>query len=115
MSADRSTYNWLDSAEYLPECLRDFHAQKDVFKTIADNFAKRNAERPEFVVNWVSAHVYTIDLFLWWMARHGYTLQRSRKRVPFDSIDDDVRERCAKDAKVYEKALGLTPTTPEAP
>ena len=106
MSADHKTLSWMRAGGYLPKFMRDFHAQKDVFKTIADHYAKRDETRPHEAVDWVRAHIYTIDLFLWWMALHGYTLQKSRKRVPFDSIADDVNERREKDAAHFAELLG---------
>ena len=33
------------------------------------------------------AHTYVIDLFLWFMALHGYTLQRSRAKEEFYDLD----------------------------
>lgn len=84
-----SVNEWLKSGEYLPQPLRDFHDQKDVFKAI-DEVVQRRADNYTKDVSWVSAQVYTIDLFLWLMAKHGYTLQRSRKRVEFQDLDEWV-------------------------
>lgn len=81
--------DWLKSGKYLPAPLRDFHDQKDVFKAI-DEVVQRRADSYTKDVNWVSAQVYTIDLFLWLMAKHGYTLQRSRKHVEFQDLDEWV-------------------------
>ncbi|MCG6258654.1 hypothetical protein, partial [Vibrio furnissii] len=35
-------------------------------------------------------HIYVVDTFLWYMARCGYTLQMSRKDVPFKNMQDDI-------------------------
>ncbi|STI23922.1 Uncharacterised protein [Escherichia coli] len=35
-------------------------------------------------------HIYVIDTFLWYMARCGYTLQKSRKNVEFKDMQDDI-------------------------
>lgn len=87
-----ATTEWLKSGEYLPPFMRDFHDQKDVFKTLQEVVERRNAKdgRGSYTADltWITAHVYTVDVFLWIMARHGYTLQRSRKRVPFADIWD---------------------------
>ncbi len=98
---------WLKSGKYLPEPLRDFHDQKDVFKAI-DEVVQRRADSYTKDVSWVSAQVYTIDLFLWLMAMHGYTLQRSRKRVEFQDLGEWVSE--AKEARSAQmaKAMGFT-------
>lgn len=87
---------------YLPEFMRDFHDGKGVFKTIhasivhdTDTYLKN--------VDWVAAHVYTVDKFLWWAAQHGYTLQRCRRKKEFRDVyktlseaDDARREHFAK-------------------
>ena len=36
--------------------------------------------------------IYVIDTFLWFMARRGYTMQRSRVNLPFRDLDADVKE-----------------------
>jgi len=81
---------WMKSGDYLPEPLRDFHDQKDVFKLIHEvtDTSKNDIAAK---VDWVAAQVYVIDVFLWFMARRGYTLQRSRKRLLFRELDADVR------------------------
>ncbi|MDU5780078.1 MAG: hypothetical protein E6Z83_04650 [Pantoea sp.] len=78
-------FEWLKSGEYMPEFLRDFHNQKDLFKAMHNTIA--NADENG---NWRDGHVYVVDTFLWYMASRGFTLQRSRKGVPFKSIDDDI-------------------------
>jgi hypothetical protein len=94
---------WLSSGSYLPKPLRDFHDQKQVFKMIGELMARRvssykdehGMEPPEAVVNWVAGHIYVIDLFLWFMAKHGYTLQRVRSRkgsLDFYDLDESIRD-----------------------
>jgi len=78
-------FDWLSSGEYMPEFLRDFHSQKDLFKAMHNTIT--NADENG---NWRQGHIYVVDTFLWYMARCGYTLQRSRKQVPFRSMDDDI-------------------------
>lgn len=78
---------WRKDGEHLPPFMRDFHDQKNLFKTIH--------EQAVFDVNapsWINAHIYTVDAFLWFMARHGYTLQRSRTRLPFSDINTTLSE-----------------------
>ncbi|KQP02494.1 hypothetical protein [Pseudorhodoferax sp. Leaf265] len=80
---------WLKSGKYLPEPLRDFHDQKDVFKAI---HATVNVEGHEYAktVDWVAGQCYVIDIFLWWMAKRGYTLQKTRTRLQFRDLGQDV-------------------------
>lgn len=76
---------WLESGEYLPEFMRDFHDQKDVFKAMHNTITNANENG-----NPRDGHIYVVDAFLWYMARCGYTLQKSRKQVEFKDMDDDI-------------------------
>lgn len=82
---------YLDSGEYLPDFLEDFHDQKTLFKRL-DRIVKARNDSYTKDVNWVSGQVYTIDIFLWFMAKHGYTLQKSRKKVLFHDIHEELEE-----------------------
>jgi len=63
----------------LPEILRDFHDQKDIFKGM-----HREYEGSESLsIPWITGHIYTIDCFLWFMASRGYPLQKTRKKLKF--------------------------------
>ena len=72
---------WLDSGEYLPEEFRDFHDQKDLFKTIHSLY--RDYKGIEDMPNWKDGHIYSVDWFLFYMASRGYTLQKCRKKLKF--------------------------------
>ena len=72
------TANWLKKGRHLPRFLRDFHDQKDVFKSIDRRWGR---EEGHYAVNWMAAQCYVIDRFLKFMALHGYTLQRTRADV----------------------------------
>ncbi len=76
---------WLQSGEYLPEILRDFHDQKDLFKTMHTLY--RDNDPAGQMPNWVDGQCYTIDWFLWYMASRGYTLQQSRKQIEFRPLE----------------------------
>ena len=94
-----STAEWLKSGKYLPAALRDFHDQKDVFKAIDQTIHKDPhalVKRPD----WVSAQCYVIDVFLWYMARRGYTLQKTRFQGELRDLGADVSAcREARDAQ----------------
>lgn len=104
---------WLQSGEYLPAPLRDFHDQKDIFKAIWEVVmrAKERQEKERSGIpylgglNWVDAHIFTIDQFLYFMARHGWTLQRSRKPYEFTDIEDTVAERRARETAALKAWL----------
>lgn len=83
---DSRLKQWRDDQKHLPEFMRDFHECKRLFKGISD-YIELEDDHPAKDVNWRQAHCYTIDVFLWFMARHGFTLQRSRARHNFDDLD----------------------------
>jgi hypothetical protein len=79
---------WMKEGRYLPEFMRDFHDQKDLFKAM-DEVAQRSVTNGNAYikdVSWIGAQVYTVDIFLWVMAKHGYTLQKTRKPFSFGDI-----------------------------
>lgn len=82
---DQKTRNWRDKQKHLPEFMRDFHDQKDLFKAISQ-YLEIDDDHPAKNVSWVTAHCYTIDVFLWFMAQHGYTLQKSKSNLEFDDV-----------------------------
>jgi len=83
---------WLQSGEYMPPEFRDFHNQKDLFKAMHNTIHNANENG-----NPRDGHIYVVDTFLWYMARCGWTLQRSRKSVPFRDVDDDI-QKCKKES-----------------
>lgn len=87
---------WLKSGKYLPPILRDFHDQKDVFKAIHHTIRVEERDYDVNKINWVMGQIYVIDIFLWWMAKRGYTLQRNRRRLEFESLEGTV-EQCRKE------------------
>lgn len=104
--------SWLKSGEYLPEPLRDFHDQKDVFKAMHDII---NVEGHEYAkpVNWIAGQCYVIDIFLWFMARRGYTLQRTRRRGAFRDLSTDVKAQNEKRAESFMAMFKDQATTVE--
>ncbi len=78
---------FMRSGRYLPEVLRDFHDQKEVFKRIARLEPPKGYPMPD----WVTAHVYVVDHFLWFMGQHGYVLQRSHSKVPFKNLGETMK------------------------
>lgn len=87
----QDTEEWLKSGKYLPPFLRDFHAQKRIFKWLA--WASRWTDSPYLKeVTWTAAHIFVIDYFLWIMARHGWTLQRSRSKLEYDDLESKLQQ-----------------------
>lgn len=64
---------YLEEGLHLPEFLKDFHDQKQIFKEIQE-WGKNTPN------NFVDNHIYTIDFFLNYMAQKGYKLQKIRSK-----------------------------------
>lgn len=99
---------FLSSGAYLPDVLRDFHAQKDLFQAmhdIVEEVPGDTIKRP----HWIAGQCYVIDVFLRFMARRGYTLQRTRRPGNFRDLKTDVRlAKQERDAR-YARSMGLRP------
>lgn len=105
---------WRDSGAHLPPSMRDFHAQKDLFKAIHELYKLDEKKDHRDPIGWTDAHIYTVDGFLWFMAAHGYTLQRCRAKQEFYDLDATVeaarKERNAAFAKMLNEAITPGPT-----
>lgn len=91
---------WLQSGEYMPPEFRDFHNQKDLFKAMHNTIHNANDNG-----NPRDGHIYVVDTFLWYMARCGWTLQRSRKAVPFRDVDDDIHKCKKESTEAFERNI----------
>lgn len=102
---------WRSKGMHLPRWLRDFHAQKDVFKTMHEMVQFKPSDLGG-QITFAEGQCYVIDCFLWFMARHGYTLQRSSAKIDFESLPVNLKAYgLARDA-ASAKAIGLTPYVP---
>ena len=88
---DEAFKKWRDKGRHLPAILRGFHDQKDVFKTMHELTADYGPDSFRTRPSWSDGQIYVIDQFLWFMARHGYTLQRSRANQNFESLPDNIK------------------------
>lgn len=97
---------WRESGKYLPPELQDFHAQKDLFKNIHTFVA---VDKHEYCkdINWAVGQCYMIDIALWYLARKGYTLQKSRQKLEFEKIEDDTAARQEMENKQLVQMLDI--------
>ena len=79
-------HKWRSGFQHLPRILRDFHAQKSLFKAIELAYGRFQFMGKD--LDWVQAQIYTFDYFLWFMAERGYVLKRSSQKLPFKNIDE---------------------------
>lgn len=107
---------WRAAGRHLPHWLRDFHAQRSVFRTLHSLTRPQAGEEEK--VGWVDGQIYVIDTFLWFMARHGYTLQKSRARLPFDDLSVSIEHVEARETAMWKQLLlskasvGVAPVEP---
>lgn len=91
-----SPVDYVKSGSHLPACLQDFHDQKDVFKLLHGKYGKESGGKFNFerfeAVSWTTGQCYVIDWFLWFMAQRGWTLQRSRAKVDFLDLHDEIKQ-----------------------
>lgn len=45
-----------------------------------------------YEVSWVQGHIYVIDVFLRFMASHGYTLQRTKKKLTYADLNETLEK-----------------------
>ena len=87
---------------HLPECLKDFHDAKALFRSLSVYFV----ESDQCPVNWVDGHVYTIDYFLWFMAIHGYKLTKTRANVQTEDLRETIKEFDPRNNSDLDSLLG---------
>lgn len=97
--------DFLESGKHLPSFLRDFHNQKDVCKTLWCCMDKSSFPKEIQTLGWVNFHIIIIDIFLWWMAKRGWTLQRSRQKVEFLDVNEDIKKYKDEQTEVFKKFL----------
>lgn len=104
---------WRQAGKHLPDFLKDFHDQKDVFIAMHEMFGEPNKDATIKRPSVVEGQCYVVDCFLWFMARHGYTLQRSRAGLEFDCLADNVKAIKGHRAELFAQALSA-PVGPSA-
>lgn len=115
---------WLRDQVFLPAALRDFHKQKTLFKRIGQAVEKRRESLEASSIDqelptWIVGHIYVIDYFLWFMAKHGYTLQKTRAHYEFYDLDETLdayeQERLRVSGDILRQAFvqATTTSTPE--
>jgi hypothetical protein len=99
-----------DEQLYLPEFMRDIHNIINLFKAVEDAIVinRKESNNPIFAqgnINWSDAMVYTVDIFLVFMAHHGYKLQKIDETLPFFEIIQTMEEWKSLNIEKYRKFL----------
>ena len=86
---DENVKQWREAGKHYHPIMRDFHDAKDLFKLI---HTVTNVEDHKYCgdISWVKGQCYVVDIFLWCMARYGYTLQKTRTKLNFEDIHADL-------------------------
>lgn len=97
---------WLETPDYLPKFLKDWHDQKMFFRMFHHKIGKA-MEEGDINLNWVKTHIFVVDFFLHFMARRGYTLQktRTRKVEDFLDLDAEIAEFDKMESEAHDKML----------
>lgn len=95
---------------HLPAFMRGFSDQKDLFKTIT-RLTRLSPDNPCREISWVNTHIYVVDVFLWFMAARGYTLQKSRSKVEFQDLEADIKAVNDESYNRLGSILGAKPKT----
>lgn len=119
----KELYAKLAAKQYLPREMRDFHAQKKVFKSFFDWFKgrcnKQRKERgsPDFFLDeldqytWSGIHVLLMDHFLPWMALHGYRIGKWNPKCGTYDMDETIAKMEEEEMKIL--AAIITPDKEE--
>ena len=101
---DYNLNKWREEGKHLPDFLRDFHDQKDLFKYLHDAL---DIEGHAMVkdINFTQGHAYVIDIFLFVMAKYGYTIQKSRAKQNFGDLESVIKENNNRRNEIFAKAL----------
>ncbi len=94
----------LKNQQFLPAWMRDFHEQKDVFKSFSQWFreALKNHRAKSDMdcltdaldgLGWVDIHIFMVDYFLYWMATQGYHLQKWNPKCGTYDIHETIAKR----------------------
>jgi hypothetical protein len=82
--------NFLDEGLYLPAPIRDDEERMTLINRIKSMIPPEDAELIDLTPN--DIHRLIVNKFLWFMAAHGYTLQKTRMKAPFYDLDMTMRE-----------------------
>lgn len=101
---DQEFQVWRKEGKHLPDFLKDFHDQKDFFRLLHECLKIEEHEIAKDI-NWVEGHAYTIDCLLYFLAKFGYTLQKSRARQNFEDLGETIREQNRLRHEMFARAL----------
>ena len=104
---DEKVKQWRKAGKHYHPIMKDFHDAKELFKLI---HTVTDVEGHEYCgdVSWVKGQCYVVDIFLWCMARYGYTLQKTRTKLDFDDLEADLKALRENQAESFASILNQT-------
>lgn len=99
--------DWMARGDHLPAALKDFHDQKEIFKLMHElqQPADGCESDPAHSLDYKTGQCYVIDRFLHFMARRGYTLQQSKKQLPFLDMQSELNAKRERDAAAFKSMI----------
>jgi len=92
----KSLYDKNGEYAFLPNELRDFHEQKDLFKDLFDYYKDWVKTVPDHMnenlrnINWCDLHILMTDFLLHQMAQRGYVLRKCNKFVTYKENTEET-------------------------
>ena len=102
---------YIKDNRHLPSFLKDFHDQKDFFKTLWEWQSRskpKDMERTGLEAHtWVSQHIFTLDVLLRFLAFHVYKLEKIRrpKGMAFYDLPSSIKTCKDMEADMLQRML----------
>lgn len=100
-------FKWRSELKYLPSFMRSFDKFSKVFYFLHECIGTPEKSTFNQSLNYRQGTIYVVDMFLWTLAKYGYTLQRSRIRgCDFADIVESMEKLySARRTEHYESVL----------
>lgn len=91
---------YLKDFKYLPVALRDFSVQKKLLKILLEKSKNANLN-----LTFMQMQVFAFDYFSHFLVYTGYTIQKSKQKLPFINMDKELEEYENKEKDLFLKLL----------
>ena len=93
--------------ELMPDCLKDFHDAKDLFKALWTSCMTKDDKADHMYrgFNWRNTMCFVMDKFLWFMAQHGYVLRQARHKRDYANMGETIEKNREQSANALEQLL----------
>lgn len=108
---------FLSKKKHLPDFLRGFHDQKDLFKSLHEwmSLGPQPEDTSYKMPTWVEGHIYVMDYVLPFLALHGWTLQKTKSKITgLCDLNQTLQEHKQREAEQLQQMLNSF-KNPDAP